>query len=213
MSDNEIGDNGLEGLAHALRRNSTVKLLELCFNRITAAGAESFSKAIWGCKTLRSLRLDNNQVGISDCSCDFAVSRGPVNLCSDGKCHNFLGCEVLYHRHMFQTRKHVRKCGNNGRFLRALLEELFQTDGLRLFRDMFMSNEDGSNSTRIYHPYHISGMASLLCFFFSCYYWQLGDRGAHALASALPSLALQTLELGFNNIGALGVAALMQVRA
>ena len=62
MSDNEIGDESLEGLGHALRRNSSVRLLELCFNRITGAGAEAFSKSMWGCATLRSLRLDNNQV-------------------------------------------------------------------------------------------------------------------------------------------------------
>lgn len=62
MSDNEIGDEGLEGLAHALRQNTSLKLLELCFNRITAVGAESFSKAAWGAAGIRSLRLDNNQV-------------------------------------------------------------------------------------------------------------------------------------------------------
>lgn len=68
MSDNEIGDKGLDGLAHALRRNKSVRLLELCFNRITAAGAEVLAKALWGCTTLRSLRLGNNQVG---CTCYF----------------------------------------------------------------------------------------------------------------------------------------------
>lgn len=39
---------------------------------------------------------------------------------------------------------------------------------------------------------------------------QLGDRGAQALAFALPSLALESLDLGFNDIRAPGVAALMQ---
>lgn len=40
---------------------------------------------------------------------------------------------------------------------------------------------------------------------------QVGDRGAQALASALPSLALETLELGFNNVATAGVTALMHV--
>lgn len=62
MSDNEIGDEGLEGLARALRRNTSVRLLELCFNRITAAGAEVLAKSIWGTTGIRALRLDNNQV-------------------------------------------------------------------------------------------------------------------------------------------------------
>ncbi|CAN0275964.1 unnamed protein product, partial [Hapterophycus canaliculatus] len=63
MSDNEIGDEGLEGLARALRRNESVRLLELCFNRITAIGAEALAKAIWESTGLRALRLDNNQIG------------------------------------------------------------------------------------------------------------------------------------------------------
>lgn len=62
MSDNEIGDEGLAGLARALRRNTSIHLLELCFNRITAAGAEALAKSIWGTAGLRALRLDNNQV-------------------------------------------------------------------------------------------------------------------------------------------------------
>lgn len=40
---------------------------------------------------------------------------------------------------------------------------------------------------------------------------QIGDRGAQALASALPTLKLETLDLGFNNVATAGVAALMQV--
>lgn len=40
---------------------------------------------------------------------------------------------------------------------------------------------------------------------------QVGDRGAQALASALPTLRLETLDLGFNNVATAGVAALMQV--
>lgn len=31
------------------------------------------------------------------------------------------------------------------------------------------------------------------------------------MAAALPTLALETLELGFNNVAAIGVSALMQV--
>ena len=63
MSDNEIGDEGLEGLARALRINTSIRLLELCFNRITAAGTEILAKSIWRTTGLRALRLDNNQVG------------------------------------------------------------------------------------------------------------------------------------------------------
>lgn len=62
MGDNEIGDEGLERLAHSLRRNRSVRLLELCFNRITGAGVEVFAKCLWGSMTLRALRFDNNQV-------------------------------------------------------------------------------------------------------------------------------------------------------
>ncbi|CAN0374981.1 unnamed protein product, partial [Ectocarpus sp. 8 AP-2014] len=63
MSDNEICDEGLAGLARAVARNSSIRLLELCFNRITAAGAEALAKSIWGTTGLSALRLDNNQVG------------------------------------------------------------------------------------------------------------------------------------------------------
>ena len=66
MSDDEIGDKGVEGLAQALRRNKSVRLVELCFNRISAAGAEALAKSVWGCSTLRALRLNNNQVRPAD---------------------------------------------------------------------------------------------------------------------------------------------------
>lgn len=79
MSDNEIGDEGVEGLSRALRLNTSIRLLELCFNRITAAGTEVLAKSIWGTMGLRALRLDNNQVGtvvyihlasfVEGCSC------------------------------------------------------------------------------------------------------------------------------------------------
>ena len=49
------------------------------------------------------------------------------------------------------------------------------------------------------------------CFTVSHGVWQVGDRGAQALASALPTLKLETLDLGFNNVATAGVAALMQV--
>lgn len=62
MSDNEIGDEGLERLAYSMRRNRSVRLLELCFNRITGAGVEAFAKCLWGSMMLRALRFDNNQV-------------------------------------------------------------------------------------------------------------------------------------------------------
>lgn len=39
----------------------------------------------------------------------------------------------------------------------------------------------------------------------------MGDRGAQALASALPTLGLATLDVAFNNVSTAGVAALMQV--
>ncbi|CAM9624797.1 unnamed protein product, partial [Ectocarpus sp. 8 AP-2014] len=58
-----ICDEGLAGLARAVARNSSIRLLELCFNRITAAGAEALAKSIWGTTGLSALRLDNNQVG------------------------------------------------------------------------------------------------------------------------------------------------------
>lgn len=61
VSDNEIGNEGLQGLAQALRHNRSLQLLELCFNRITAAGAESLAANIGECRNLRSIRLDNNQ--------------------------------------------------------------------------------------------------------------------------------------------------------
>ncbi|CAM9502492.1 unnamed protein product [Ectocarpus sp. 13 AM-2016] len=105
MSDNEICDEGLAGLARAVARNSSIRLLELCFNRITAAGAEALAKSIWGTTGLKALRLDNNQAG----------------------------------------------------------------------------------------TYH--------------------DRGAQALAIALPTLGLETLDVGFSHVGTAGVAALMQATA
>lgn len=83
MSDNEIGDGGLEGLARALKRNTAVRLLELCFNRISSAGAETLAKSVWGCRTLTALRLDNNQVCQGEREACFCVCCETCSGCFD----------------------------------------------------------------------------------------------------------------------------------
>jgi Ran GTPase-activating protein (RanGAP) involved in mRNA processing and transport len=64
LSNNGIDDNSMSLLSQALSRNKNVPLesVQLSFNKITCAGLECFMNAIWGSKTLRELKVDNNRI-------------------------------------------------------------------------------------------------------------------------------------------------------
>ncbi len=64
LSNNGINDRDMALLAQALTRNKDVPLqtLQLSFNEITCVGVECLMNAVWGSKTLREIKLDNNKV-------------------------------------------------------------------------------------------------------------------------------------------------------
>lgn len=64
LSNNGIDDQNMSLLSEALSRNKNVPLesVQLSFNKITCAGLECFMNAIWGSKTLRELKVDNNRI-------------------------------------------------------------------------------------------------------------------------------------------------------
>lgn len=64
LSNNKLDDQDMLLLAQALTQNKTVPLesLQLSFNFITCEGVECLMNALWGSKTLRELKLDNNIV-------------------------------------------------------------------------------------------------------------------------------------------------------
>jgi Ran GTPase-activating protein (RanGAP) involved in mRNA processing and transport len=64
LSNNGLDDQSMALLAQALSRNKNVPLeaVQLSFNEITCAGVECFMNAVWGSKTLRELKLDNNKI-------------------------------------------------------------------------------------------------------------------------------------------------------
>jgi Ran GTPase-activating protein (RanGAP) involved in mRNA processing and transport len=64
LSNNGIDDTSMSLFSQALSRNKIVPLksVQLSFNKITCADLECFMNAIWGCKTLRELRVDNNRI-------------------------------------------------------------------------------------------------------------------------------------------------------
>ena len=64
LSNNGIDDQGMALLSQALSRNKNVPLesIQLSFNEISCAGVECFMNAIWGSKTLREIKFDNNRI-------------------------------------------------------------------------------------------------------------------------------------------------------
>jgi Ran GTPase-activating protein (RanGAP) involved in mRNA processing and transport len=64
LSSNGIDDTGMALLSQSLSRNKSVPLesIRLSFNEITCAGVESFMNAVWGSKTLKEIRFDNNRI-------------------------------------------------------------------------------------------------------------------------------------------------------
>lgn len=64
LSNNGVDDRDMALLAQALTRNKEVplKTLQLSFNEISCVGVECLMNAVWGSKTLREIKLDNNKV-------------------------------------------------------------------------------------------------------------------------------------------------------
>jgi len=64
LCDNGITDRDLALFSQSISRNKALPLekLLLSFNRLTCVGVESLMNAIWGSKTLKELRLDNNHI-------------------------------------------------------------------------------------------------------------------------------------------------------
>uniref|UniRef100_A0A7S1BRX5 Uncharacterized protein n=1 Tax=Corethron hystrix TaxID=216773 RepID=A0A7S1BRX5_9STRA len=64
LSDNALEDEDLNGLSAGIAGNKEIPLemLQLSFNNLTCVGVESLMNGIWGSRTLREIRLDNNRV-------------------------------------------------------------------------------------------------------------------------------------------------------
>lgn len=64
LSDNGLNDHDLSLFSQSLSRNKQLPLevLRLSFNKLTCVGVETLMNAIWGSKTLREIKLDNNQI-------------------------------------------------------------------------------------------------------------------------------------------------------
>jgi len=64
LSSNEIDDRDMALLSQALAQNKNIPLtaINLSFNKITCVGVECFMNAIWGSKTLKEVKLDNNKM-------------------------------------------------------------------------------------------------------------------------------------------------------
>jgi Ran GTPase-activating protein (RanGAP) involved in mRNA processing and transport len=64
LSDNGLNDQDLSLFSQSLSRNKQLPLevLRLSFNKLTCVGVETLMNAIWGSKTLREIKLDNNQI-------------------------------------------------------------------------------------------------------------------------------------------------------
>eukprot|EP00980_Cylindrotheca_fusiformis_P005770 scaffold1203_cov117-Cylindrotheca_fusiformis.AAC.9 len=64
LGNNDIDDKGLALISQTIARNKGMPLrsLVLSFNKITCAGIECLMNAVWGSKTLKELKLDNNKM-------------------------------------------------------------------------------------------------------------------------------------------------------
>ncbi|KJE93094.1 hypothetical protein CAOG_003935 [Capsaspora owczarzaki ATCC 30864] len=63
LGDRQIGDDGAEAIAEALKVNTTMSELDLGKNQIGVAGAQSIAEALKVNTTLTTLYLDRNQIG------------------------------------------------------------------------------------------------------------------------------------------------------
>lgn len=64
LSDNGLNDQDLSLFSQSISRNRQlpIETLRFSFNRLTCVGVETLMNAIWESKTLREIKLDNNQI-------------------------------------------------------------------------------------------------------------------------------------------------------
>jgi len=64
LSDNDLEDRDIALFSQSITQNRAVpfEVLNFSFNSISCTGVECLMNAVWGSKTLRELRLDNNKV-------------------------------------------------------------------------------------------------------------------------------------------------------
>lgn len=64
LCNNEITDLDLALLSQAFAQNKNIPIsaIRLSFNQISDVGVESFMNAVWGSRTLREIKLDNNRM-------------------------------------------------------------------------------------------------------------------------------------------------------
>ena len=64
LTNNKITDQGMMLMSQAFSQNKNVPIenIELSFNEISDQGLEYLMNAVWGSKTLKKLKLDNNKI-------------------------------------------------------------------------------------------------------------------------------------------------------
>ena len=64
LANNNIDDKNLALFSQTLNENKgmPLKSIILSFNKITCVGVEYLMNAVWGSKTLREIKLDNNKM-------------------------------------------------------------------------------------------------------------------------------------------------------
>uniref|UniRef100_A0A0E0DZP0 peroxidase n=1 Tax=Oryza meridionalis TaxID=40149 RepID=A0A0E0DZP0_9ORYZ len=185
LNSTNIGDEGAKAISDMLKKNKTIRTLQLSNNTIEYSGFASIAEALLENNVLRSLFVNGNY-------------GGPLGASSLAK--GILGNKTLRELHL-----HGNGFGNEG--VRALMSALSAHKGKITVLDIGNNNITSEGSLHVAE--FIKRTKSLL--WLSLYMNDISDEGAEKVADALKqNKTISTVDLGGNNIHSKGVSAIAE---
>jgi len=184
LSGNSIGLPGARSLAEAFQVNGTLVRLHLTGNNLGPAGAAALAEGIVGNQTLKSLYIGGCGVGATGaCDLSAALARN-AGLEALYLSHNDIGDDGLSSlAQALQVKRNMKvlELGFNGITPRGAAALVHALWGYPTLEELFLDNN------------------------------RLGDDGAKRLADCVATIGLRHLEISFNGLGKVGIAAIMHV--
>ncbi|EOY00343.1 Leucine-rich repeats-ribonuclease inhibitor domain-containing protein isoform 3, partial [Theobroma cacao] len=206
MSGRNFGDEGLFFLAESLGYNKIVE-------EVSFAGAKAIAELLKKNSTLRVLELNNNMIdysGFTSLAGAFLENNTVRNLHLNGNYGGALGANALAkglegNKSLRELHLHGNSIGDEG--VRSLLLGLSSHKGKITLLDL------GNNSITAKGAFHVAEYIkkSKSLLWVNLYMNDIGDEGADKIADALKqNRAITTIDLGGNNIHAKGVSVIAE---
>lgn len=210
---NGIGDNGVEAIAKAMTSNQTLQTLYLSGNCIQAPGFKALAAALSRNRSLTSLHLSGNAGGPqgADALAD-ALARNTTlqtlymsgnNIGPAGAMRLADALSTNHHTAIRRLYLGNNKLGDAG--VTAIAEALGQYRKLEVLELSFNGVTEASAEALANALWNYNRLSGLYID-----NNKLGDTGVRFLASVLPTVAVEVLQIGFNEISNEGLSEVIQ---